>query len=106
MKWFKVAESIEEVTQRGDRNIVEITVASRQICLVFSRQQLFGCTAKCPHAGAKLSHGFIDAQQNIVCPLHKYRYQLSNGYNSSGEGFHLKTFPVKINEDGVYVGIS
>lgn len=106
VKWYKAAESIEEITQRGSRNIMEVVIASRHLLLVYTNDQLYCCTAKCPHAGGNLARGFTDAKNNIVCPLHKYRFQLSNGYNSSGEGYHLKTYRVMVNDDGVFVGIS
>jgi 3-phenylpropionate/trans-cinnamate dioxygenase ferredoxin subunit len=49
--------------------------------------------------------GYIDALGNVVCPLHRYKFDLKNGRNISGEGYYLKNWPVEIREDGVYVGI-
>lgn len=92
-----------EITQRGERSIWEVSVAGIQVCLVVSNGTLFCCTAKCPHAGGRLSQGFTDARQNIVCPLHQYRFSLKNGVNTSGEGYHLKTYPVMENEEGVFI---
>jgi 3-phenylpropionate/trans-cinnamate dioxygenase ferredoxin subunit len=40
-----------------------------------------------------------------VCPLHRYRFSLANGRNTSGEGYFLKTYPVKEDDDGVWVGL-
>ena len=42
---------------------------------------------------------------NIVCPLHRYKFSLTNGRNTSGEGFYMKTFPVEMREEGLYVGL-
>jgi 3-phenylpropionate/trans-cinnamate dioxygenase ferredoxin subunit len=52
-----------------------------------------------------MADGFIDDSGNVVCPLHRYRFNVKNGYNSSGEGFYLKTYPVEQREDGVYIGL-
>lgn len=104
-KWIKVAESVAEVTQRGERTMLEVKAGSKDICLLHHNDTLFACAAKCPHAGAKLSQGFTDAKNNIVCPLHRYRFNLKNGVNSSGEGYHLTTYPVKETEEGIFIGI-
>jgi 3-phenylpropionate/trans-cinnamate dioxygenase ferredoxin subunit len=52
-----------------------------------------------------LAEGFIDALGNIVCPLHRYKYNMENGRNVSGEGYYLKHWPVQIKEDGIFVGV-
>ena len=66
---------------------------------------LFAFAYKCPHAGGMLAEGFIDALGNIVCPLHRYKYNMANGRNTSGEGYYLKHWPVQIKEDGIFVGV-
>jgi nitrite reductase/ring-hydroxylating ferredoxin subunit len=103
--WYKVAESIAEVTQRGERSLMEVSVAGKEICILYYKEKLFACSAKCPHAGGRLSQGFLDNNGNIVCPLHRYRYNVKNGVNTSGEGYHLKTYALKETEDGVFIGI-
>ena len=52
-----------------------------------------------------LADGYIDALGNIVCPLHRYKYNMENGRNVSGEGYYLKHWLVECREDGVYVGL-
>lgn len=104
-QWYKVAAGRWEVMQRGGPLVLEVNVAGRDICIFFSGENLFATTAKCPHAGGRLSGGFIDSNNNIVCPLHGYRFKLKNGVNCSGEGYHLKTFEIKENEEGIFVGI-
>ena len=103
--WYKVAESIAEITQRGERSSMEVTVAGRTICLQYYQQKLYACTAKCPHAGGRLAEGFMDNHGNIVCPLHRYCFNIKNGVNTSGEGYHLKTYPVQEDDNGVFIGI-
>jgi 3-phenylpropionate/trans-cinnamate dioxygenase ferredoxin subunit len=50
-----------------------------------------------------MADGFIDAIGNIVCPLHRYKFALSNGRNISGEGYYLKTYTVEQRADGWYI---
>lgn len=74
----------------------------KPLCIINNNEGLFACSATCPHAGANLSKGFLDVKCNIVCPHHGYRFSIKNGYNTSGEGYHLKTYKIEEREDGVY----
>ena len=87
----------------SDQGLLEIEVAGKQICLSRHQNILGACTAKCPHAGAKMSAGYIDVLGNIVCPLHRYKFSLKNGRNVSGEGYFLKTFAIEERKEGVFV---
>lgn len=102
--WHKVANSREELHFRQN-GMVEIKAGGKAICLSVFKGSIFGCASKCPHAGGHLADGYVDALGNIVCPLHRYKFNLQNGRNSSGEGYFLKTFPVEIREEGIFVGI-
>jgi len=101
--WFKIAESSNELAMKNQQ-LMEIEVSGKNICLVMHEDKLFACAAKCPHAGGKMADGYLDAIGNIVCPLHRYKYNLQNGRNISGEGYFLKNFPIEIRKEGVFVG--
>lgn len=103
-RWFKVAESAAELFNTG-RSIVQVKAGSRDVCITRYQNELFGCASKCPHSGGRMSDGWVDPLGNVVCPLHRYKFKLSNGFNSSGEGYYLKTFPVKETDDGLFVGL-
>ncbi len=83
----------------------EISVAGKRIGLLKKDGQIHAFSATCPHAGASLCEGWLDAQGRIVCPLHKYRYDPVNGRNTSGEGYKLKTYPVEVKDDIIYIGL-
>lgn len=102
--WHKIADHINEIGF-GDNHIAETQAGNKKICVGRFNDQLFAFAQKCPHAGGWLSEGYIDAMGNVVCPLHRYKFDLKNGRNISGEGYYLKNWPVEIREDGVYVGI-
>ncbi len=103
-KWYKIADSPGELAFNGN-GMVEVSVKSKTVCLALHNDVLYGCVAKCPHAGGTIADGFVDAMGNVVCPLHRYRFSLQNGRNTSGEGYYLKTYPVRVDENGVYVGM-
>ena len=101
--WHKIADNIAEINFSAS-GLAEITVAGKTFCIALHNDTLYACTQKCPHAGGTLSEGYLDATGNIVCPLHRYRFNPKTGRNISGEGYFLKTFPVELRTDGVYIG--
>lgn len=101
--WHKIAEELAEIPFAAN-GIAELTIANKTVCIAQNNEYLKACTQKCPHAGGKLSEGFMDGAGNIVCPLHRYRFSLTNGRNTSGEGYYLKIFPVEIRPDGIFIG--
>jgi 3-phenylpropionate/trans-cinnamate dioxygenase ferredoxin subunit len=102
--WHKIAESILEL-QAGENRICVADINGKKICLGEYQQQWFGFAYKCPHASGIMADGYIDALGNIVCPVHRFKFSLRNGRNTSGEGYFLKTYPVELRKDGVYVGM-
>ena len=104
MIWHKIASTQNELFDK-ESELKTIQVGEKEICVGLFKGKLFACAHKCPHAGAKMSEGYIDALGNIVCPLHKYKFSLENGRNVTGEGYFLKTYPLETRNDGVFVGI-
>ena len=103
--WHKIAESTAEINWAAN-GLTELEVAGKKVCLSLHNNTIHACVHKCPHAGAPLSAGYIDVLGHIVCPLHRYKFSVSNGLNTSGEGYFLKIFPVQISEHGVFIGVS
>ncbi len=85
--------------------LMQTTVADRAIGLLRRDDSIFAFTARCPHAGAPMCDGWLDAKGHIVCPLHKYRFDPATGRNTTGEGYKLFTYPVQVRGDEVWVGI-
>jgi nitrite reductase/ring-hydroxylating ferredoxin subunit len=102
--WHKIAHHINDL-QFADNNIAIADLDGKKICIGKFREVVFAFAYKCPHAGGILAEGYIDALGNVVCPLHRYKYDIKNGRNISGEGYYLKNWPVEIRDDGVYAGI-
>ena len=102
--WHKVANHINELDFAGN-NIAMVEVNGRKICIGKHKEYVFAFAYKCPHAGGIMADGYIDALGNVVCPLHRYKYDLKNGRNVSGEGYYLKNWPVESKEEGIFVGM-
>ena len=102
---IKIAESIQELFPNGAEGIREVQLAGKEICVVRIKGELKACAAKCPHAGARMAQGYVDALGNIVCPLHRYKFELERGRNVSGEGYFLKLYKVEERTDGIFIAM-
>jgi nitrite reductase/ring-hydroxylating ferredoxin subunit len=104
-KWYKIAASRDELVNSPAGKILTLQVNSKNVCITVFNEKLFAFAAKCPHAGGYFADGYVDALGNVVCPLHRYKFSMSNGRNTSGEGYYLKTYPVEEREEGVFLGM-
>ena len=102
--WYKIADHINELAF-GQNNIAVVQVKDKKLCIGLHHKSCFAFSYKCPHAGGVMADGYIDALGNVVCPLHRYKFDMRNGRNVSGEGYYLKNWPVEIRTDGVFVGM-
>lgn len=102
--WYKIADQIEEL-DFADNNIAVTEVNGKKICIGKYKDSFFAFAFKCPHAGGLLVDGYIDALGNVVCPIHRYKYDMKTGRNTSGEGYYLKNWQVELRENGVFVGL-
>lgn len=102
--WHKLAEHPNEL-DFGSNNIAVAEINGKKICIGQHQDRYFAFAYKCPHSGGLLSQGFIDALGQVVCPLHRYRFDLKNGRNTSGEGYYLSQWPVEWREEGLFVDL-
>lgn len=103
-EWLLIKDLLPESLE----NLVIKTVLTegRKICLLRKNEKIFAFAATCPHAGASLEDGWINAKGEIVCCLHKYRFDPASGRNTSGEGYRLRTFPAEIKGGMIFVKIN
>ena len=102
-----VWQRVETMGASGLREgaVQEAGVGGRRICLLRRGEVVFAFSPTCPHAGARLCEGWMDARGDVVCPAHGYRFSPKNGLNRSGEGYRLKTFPVKVEGEAIFVAL-
>jgi 3-phenylpropionate/trans-cinnamate dioxygenase ferredoxin subunit len=102
LSWIKIADHLNELDFAGNQ-VAVVEVKGKKVCIGRHEGTAFAFAYKCPHAGGILADGHIDPLGNIVCPLHRYKYDMKNGRNVSGEGYYLKHWPLEIRDDGVFV---
>jgi len=70
----------------------------------------YACQNLCPHKMEMvLSRGMIGedkGEPKVACPLHKNSFSLKTGKHLNGDLNRIATYPVKIEDDFVYIGFS
>lgn len=100
MQWYKV----HGLEYTGQPFIKKIKAYGKNICLVGYEGEVFALGARCPHAGEDLSGGWCK-EGKLVCPVHRYSYDLTTGRGNPGQGDYVNTYPVKLKGNEVYVGV-
>ncbi|MFM7857673.1 MAG: Rieske (2Fe-2S) protein [Flammeovirgaceae bacterium] len=106
MEWVKVFSNGNEMRQRLQEGLPQqATVGGKSICLVVWKGNLKAIENKCPHNGELLSKGKINYWGEVVCPWHGYRFNLTTGREGAERCRDAEIFPVKENDEGVFVGL-
>ncbi len=76
----------------------------------FSRRKKWYATQNlCPHKKQMiLSRGMLGSEgeePKVACPFHKKTFSLESGANLNGHECALATYPIKVEEGVVYVGL-
>jgi nitrite reductase/ring-hydroxylating ferredoxin subunit len=100
LRWIKLFEM--EILPDDDF-IKSVQVHNKRICLIKTKGSWFATQAKCPHAGADLSQGWCK-NGKLICPFHRYEYDLQSGKGAPGQGDYINTYPLRIRQDGIYIG--
>ena len=107
LTWFLACRTTD-VPENGG---VCVKYGEEQIALFnFSRRNEWYATQNmCPHRQQMaLSRGLIGTQNSepkVACPFHKKTFSLVTGQCLSGDECEIKTYPVKIENDLVYIGV-
>jgi nitrite reductase/ring-hydroxylating ferredoxin subunit len=101
MTWYKVPD-LEPSNQPF---IKKVKVAGKGICLVGYDGGIYALGSTCPHAGGELSGGWCK-DGKLICPIHRYAYDIHSGKGDPGQNDFVDTYPVEVREDGVYVGVA
>jgi|SRR5580698_4992498 nitrite reductase/ring-hydroxylating ferredoxin subunit len=102
--WYKVFNSECEI-KVAENGMSVIEVNGKNVCITKFEREWFAFASSCPHAGAPLSEGCIDSKGNVICPFHNYKFNIKNGRVANNEGYILRTYPLELRPDGIFIGI-
>ena len=106
MDWIKVFPSTAEARKVMVNNRPQLVIiGSQRICLVLHDDKLLAIEDKCSHNGESLSKGTVNYVGEVVCPWHGYRFNLKTGRESGERSRDLVTYPVKEDEEGVFIAL-
>lgn len=102
-RWIRMSFPASQLEEK----VGEIVYAAgRKLCFMRTSQGIFAIEEKCPHNGFSLAQGTITPDgMHIVCPLHRYQYNLKTGRCSHSSGGAARVFPIEEREDGLYLGV-
>ena len=107
IRWFAACYTADVPANGG----VCVKYGDAQIALFhFARRgEWYATQNECPHRRQMaLSRGMIGTQQDepkVACPFHKKTFSLATGKCLNGDECSIKTYPVKVEEGKIYIGV-
>ena len=106
--WFKAAH-ISDIPENAGACVL---YEGKQIAIYnfTHRGEWYATQNLCPHKyEMALSRGIIGdsaGEPKVACPFHKKSFSLKSGHCMSGDPYQIDVYPVKIENDYVYIGIT
>lgn len=86
-------------------DVIGIDIAGKSIALYRVEGKIFATDNLCTHGNARLCDGFLEGHE-IECPLHQGKFDIRNGKAMCAPLTEdVKTYPIKIEGDRVFVAI-
>ena len=101
IKIFNTEQELKDFVPFNKAN--STILRKKKICFAHSSEGIFAVADKCPHHGASLSGGWCSQRNSIVCPLHRYDFDLRTGKGLSGISDCIETYPITITSEGVFL---
>ena len=98
--WVAVCR-FEELTSGRGRSYEVLGLA---LAIVRAGEEIVALSGRCPHAGGSIGQGWVE-EGEIVCPLHRWRFRLSDGRCSTVRGENVHRFPAEVREGMVWVRV-
>lgn len=83
----------------------ESYVVNGRVIAVFRQQDdYFAIDDLCPHMGASLAGGYVE-EGIVSCPLHAWRFRISDGTWCDNPRIKIDSFPVRVAGDEIQVAV-
>ena len=99
--WYKVLDSKKDLPEG---RVKTVTANHKGICLTHYKGKFSALDNRCPHQGGPLGEGSIENGM-LRCPWHGWDYDPCTGNSPGGFDDGIETFPVKEEEDAIFVGV-
>lgn len=95
--WVKV---LDQVPKEG--TMVEVVVKGRDLLIALHQAKLYCADNRCPHEDIKLTLGCLKGNR-IKCSLHGFSFDLTTGDSACADVDNLRTYPVKQENNNIYI---
>ena len=101
---WKLITELPLTLEWPSNNLLELEIEGQKFTFGKWQDSYYALASKCPHASGRMAQGYINPLGQVVCPLHRYCFDMKNGFNTSGEGYFLKTYPLELRDGGLFIG--
>lgn len=98
--WLRVAPA--DALPAGGAATVDID--GEQIALFHTNDGFRALGGLCRHMAARLSDGQV-VDNNVVCPLHGWQYDVTTGARTDRCGQGVGTYPIEVREGWLFLGL-
>lgn len=98
--WYKVLE-LDELPEGRVKTVV---AGNLNFAMTHFEGSYAALDNRCPHQGGPLGEGSIE-QGWLRCPWHGWDFHPKTGKPPGGYDDGVKTFPVEVRDDGIYLGL-
>ena len=107
MKWYRLFENKDKlITALGADGRRLVRIGDKKVCLFHHDGVFHAFDNLCPHNMHSLLEGNINYLNEVVCPLHGYRYSLTDGRECEGKSTELSIHKLEVREEGVFLGLN
>lgn len=102
-EWHLVSDiRAHTLWKSGKDGLAEIKVGRKKLALIRWNAEWYCLDARCPHQGGPLCNGFVEKSGELVCPWHRFRFNLADGTSNSG-GYFVNTYPVRLEGKALFI---
>jgi nitrite reductase/ring-hydroxylating ferredoxin subunit len=103
---FTLGNGKENALQILTENVIrKVQVGDLVISLFRRGEKIFAFQPLCPHQSESLSEVKVNKLDELICPLHHYRFDLHTGDVRSGDCGPLRIYPAQLTEEGIQISI-
>jgi NAD(P)H-dependent nitrite reductase small subunit len=85
---------------------IAVSAGKRVIAVFRVGDRVYAMHNRCPHKGASLCDGLVDAERGQVrCPWHNWPWQLDSGAFAVDPREHIRTYDVRVVDDTVILRV-
>jgi nitrite reductase (NADH) small subunit len=99
-QWLPVCRVDDLAEGRG----LSLDASGVRLALYRHGGALVALSGRCPHSGGSLGHGWIEDGE-VVCPLHHWRFRLSDGRCTTIRGESVHRFRCEVRGDEIWVEV-